>query len=72
MEEPTRPMVKEAATVTFYNSPFGQHPGLQLLTVGRLLEGGRIDYPRQADATLKRAPKVHRKDSQQLDLVEEP
>ncbi|MDP2956147.1 MAG: DNA methyltransferase, partial [Longimicrobiales bacterium] len=69
MEEPTRPMVKEAATGAFYNSPFGQHPGLQLLTIQELLDGARIDYPRQADVTLKKAAKEHRKDSEQLDLA---
>ena len=61
-------MVKEAATASFYSSPFGQHPGLQLLTVQELLNGARIDYPRQADVTIKKAPKQHRKDSEQLDL----
>jgi len=71
MEEPTRPMVKEAATASFYSSPFGQHPGLQLFTVQQLLDGARIDYPHQADVTLKRAPKSHRPDARQLDLSEE-
>jgi len=71
MEEPTRPMVKEAATGAFYNSPFGQHPGLQLLTIQQLLDGARIDYPRQADVTIKKAPKQHRKDSEQLHLTDE-
>ena len=69
MQEPTRPMVKEAATGVIYNSPFGQHPQLQLLTIQQLLDGARIDYPRQADVTIKKAPKQHRKDSQQLDLT---
>lgn len=70
MEEPTRPMVKEAATGTFYNSPFGQHPGLQLLTIQQLLDGARISYPHQADMTLKKAAREHRKDSEQLDLTD--
>ena len=69
MQDPTRPMVREAATGEFYNSPFGQHPSLQLLTIQELLDGGRIDYPRQADVTIKKAPRQHRKDSEQLDLT---
>jgi len=63
-------MVKEAATGEFYNSPFGQHAKLQLLTVDDLLHGAWIDYPCQADVTIKKAPKQHRKDSEQLDLTE--
>lgn len=72
MQDPTRPMVKEAATGEFYDSPFGQHPSLQLLTIDQLLNGARIDYPRQADVTMKRAPKEHRKDSEQLSLTSGP
>lgn len=69
MQDPTRAMVKEGATGTFYSSPFGQHPGLQLLTIQQLMDGARIDYPHQADVTIKKAPKEHRKDSEQLDLT---
>ena len=69
MQDPTRAMVKEGATGTFYSSPFGQHPGLQLLTIQQLMDGTQIDYPHQADATIKKAPKEHRKDSEQLDLT---
>jgi site-specific DNA-methyltransferase (adenine-specific) len=46
MEEPTGPMRKAAASAGFYESPAGtEHPRLQLLTVGELLAGGRIDMP---------------------------
>ncbi len=71
MQDPTRPMVKEAATGTFYSSPFGQHPGLQLFTIQQLMDGATIDYPHQADVTIKKAPREHRKDSEQLDLTGE-
>jgi DNA modification methylase len=60
MEEPTRPMVTEAASAGFYKSPWGQHPRLQVLTVAELLEGKGIDYPRTpgVNVTHKRAPRV--------------
>jgi site-specific DNA-methyltransferase (adenine-specific) len=59
-EEPTRDMRKEAASAGFYESPWGKHPKVQLLTVGELLEGKTVDMPRTAgtNRTFKRAPKV--------------
>jgi hypothetical protein len=37
-----------------------KYPRIQLVTVGELLEGTRIEYPpsRQVDATFKKAPKA--------------
>lgn len=61
MEEPTKPMRAEAAGAGFYKTPYGNHPKLQILTVGQLLEGARIDYPPQyarEDKTFKKAPKA--------------
>lgn len=51
-----------AAGQGFYESPWGKHPRLQLLTVGELLEGKRIDYPQTAgiNRTYKRAPKARK------------
>lgn len=62
MQEPTQPMRKEAASAGFYESAWGKHPKLQILTVGELLEGAGIDYPpaRQVNRTFKKAPR-HRK-----------
>lgn len=59
-EPPTRPMREEAASAGFYESPWGKHPRIQLLTVGELLEGKRIDYPQTAgvNRTYKQAPKA--------------
>lgn len=61
-EPPTRPMREEAASAGFYESPWGKHPRLQLLTVGELLEGKRIDYPQTAgiNRTYKQAPKARK------------
>jgi DNA modification methylase len=60
LEEPTKPMRKEAASAGFYSSPWGQHPRIQLLTVGELLAGKRIDCPplRQTGRTFKKAPRA--------------
>jgi hypothetical protein len=51
MNEPTRQMRAEAATAGFYRSgsegagTWGRHAKIQLLTVGELLAGARIDMP---------------------------
>jgi hypothetical protein len=56
MKEPTQAMAVEASKAGFYDSPWGSHPRLQLLTVEQLLNGKSIDYPRprQANLTIKR------------------
>jgi len=58
-QEPTQPMIAEAASAGFYQSPWGKHPRLQILTIRELLEGKKIDYPpsQQVDKTFKKAPK---------------
>lgn len=62
-EEPTRDMRKEAASAGIYESPWGKHQRVQLLTVGELLEGKTVDMPRTAgtNKTFKRAPKTKAK-----------
>jgi DNA modification methylase len=63
LEEPTKLMRTEAASAGFYTSPWGTHPKLQIITVGELLDGRTIDYPRitGSNATFKRAPKAKAK-----------
>jgi len=61
MEPPTRSMREEAADAGSYAGPWGQHyPRLQLLTVGDLLAGRKIDMPdtasMAANVTHRRAP----------------
>jgi site-specific DNA-methyltransferase (adenine-specific) len=56
-EEPTGPMRSEAASAGFYTSPWGKHPRIQLLTVGELLAGKRIDYP-PSNATFRQAERA--------------
>jgi len=43
--EPTQPMRQEAASAGFYQSPWGTHPKIQLVTVGQLLAGHKLDMP---------------------------
>ena len=59
-DTPTKQMRSWAAGQGFYESPWGNHPRLQLLTVGELLDGKRIDYPQTAgvNVTYKQAPKA--------------
>lgn len=59
LQEPTQPMRKESASAGFYKSSWGEHPRLQVVTVGELLEGKRLDTPplHQADRTFRKAPR---------------
>lgn len=60
MHEPTRPMREEAASAGFYASPWGKHPRIQLVTVGELLAGARVNMPAQSQTsvTFKQAPRA--------------
>ncbi len=60
MQKPTRDMKAEAAGAGFYDSPWGKHPKMQILTIEELLGGKKIDGPpmRQANVTVKRAPRA--------------
>lgn len=62
LEEPTTPMRVEAADAGHYASPFGGQkcPRLQILPVGELLAGGRIQMPPHLDTLPigKRAPRA--------------
>jgi DNA modification methylase len=68
LHEPTQPMRTEAAKAGFYTSPWGNHPRLQLLTVGELLEGKSIDYPYLTNVTFRAAPRVKREEAIPLEL----
>ncbi|MFZ5432808.1 MAG: DNA methyltransferase [Calditrichota bacterium] len=77
LEEPTKPMKKEAADAGFYHSDWleTQHSRLQIITIEELLDGKPLDLPRTAymsasDATFKKAAKVRRvkKNNENLDL----
>jgi DNA modification methylase len=58
-EEPTKPMVREAAEAGLYKSSDGTtYPRLQILTIQQILEGKQPMYPlHRRDATFKKAPR---------------
>lgn len=70
LQEPTKPMSTEAASAGFYESPWGKHPRIQILTVENLLGGADIDYPpiTGSNVTYKKAPRYERKVAEQLNL----
>ncbi len=58
-DEPTKPMLKEAAEAGFYKSTDGTvYPRLQILTIQQILDGKQPEYPlHRRDATFKKAPR---------------
>jgi len=73
LREPTQPMRSEAASAGFYDSPWGKHPRVQVLTIEELLDGVQIDMPpiRQVNQTYRRAPRYKGDEGKQLGLLEE-
>ena len=68
-DTPTKQMRSWAAGQGFFESPWGKHPRVQLITVAELLAGGRIDAPRTAgtNVTYKQAPRQMKKVAEQTD-----
>lgn len=60
LQEPTQPMRTEAASAAFYESHWGKHPRLQVITIAELLAGKQVAMPpiRQVNRTFKQAPKA--------------
>ena len=60
LQESTAPMRSEAASAGVYESPWGSHPRIQILTVAEALAGKGIDAPPlgQASVTFKKAPRA--------------
>lgn len=69
-EEPSEGMRSEAAEAGFYESAWGRHPRIQLLTIRELLDGTGIDYPHVtgANVTLRRARRAERAYSEPMQL----
>lgn len=70
LETPTEEMLREAASAGFYSTDWGNHPKLQLLTVGDLLDGAKINMPpeRHTNVTFKRAPRARAKAANQIGI----
>lgn len=74
LQEPTRPMIEEAATAGFYEAKeLGkEYPRLQILTIEELLNGKRAEYPRGAGRlTYKQAKRKHKQAKAQPSLLDE-
>ncbi len=69
-EEPTKPMLREAAEAGLYKSSDGSTwPRLQILTVQQILDGKQPDYPaHRRDATFKKAPRSRPAPAENLSL----
>jgi len=67
LEEPTGPMLKEAATAGFYQSPgFNRaYPTIQIFTIKQLLDGKTVDMP-AGNVTFKQAEKAKGDGPEQL------
>lgn len=58
LAEPTREMTREAAAAGFFETSFGRHPKIQILTIAGLLAGQKPDLPSPARGEgFKQAPK---------------
>lgn len=70
MYEPTKPMRTDAASAGFYTSPWGKHPRLQILTVGELLAGKKLDMPpaQGVNVTFEKAPKAKKQAGKQQEM----
>ena len=74
LEEPTRPMIEEAATAGFYEAKeLGKnYPRLQIFTIDELLNGKRAEYPRGAGRlTYKKAKRRRKEAKTQPSLLDE-
>ncbi|MBI2852243.1 MAG: restriction endonuclease [Chloroflexi bacterium] len=72
LEPPTEPMKKQAIEAGYYNSPLynKDYPKIQILTVEDLFKGDGVDMPpqKQTSIAFTRAPKVKKKEGEQLTL----
>lgn len=72
LEPPTGPMQTEAISAGFYHSPGWNkdYPKIQILTIEELLHGKAVDMPpqTQTSVTFAKAPKVSKKEGEQLPM----
>jgi DNA modification methylase len=69
-EEPTKPMLREAAEAGLYRSSDGTtYPRLQILTIQQILDGKQPEYPlHRRDATFKKAPRSRPEPAENMTL----
>ena len=73
LEEPTAPMLREAAAAGIYSPKElpGRYPRIQIVTIAQLLDGLKLDYPQHRIETFKRAERKTKAHQKSL-LEEEP
>jgi DNA modification methylase len=72
LEAPTKPMKRDAASLGFYQAPFGKkYPRLQILTIAELLEGKTLAFPHE-NVTFKKAAAHRPIKETQIPLASEP
>lgn len=67
LAEPTKPLLTEAVSAGYYESPYGSFPKIQVLTIEKLLsgeEGPRYPDLARGGLTFKKAPKNQRETPQ--------
>jgi site-specific DNA-methyltransferase (adenine-specific) len=59
LQEPTGPMVTQAASAGFYEAEAlgKKYPKIQILTIAELLAGKELQYPRLEMGTFRKAPR---------------
>ena len=71
LDPPSKPMIKEAVSAGFYNSPAfpdSSFPRIQILTIKDMLAGASIAFPRMHQVTFKQAPRAKGKSAENLTL----
>ncbi len=69
LAEPTREMRREAAAAGFFETAFGSHPKLQILTIAELLAGMRPDLPAHGSGEgFRQAPRERSETQSKLDF----
>lgn len=70
LRNPTRPMLTEAAAAGFYKSENfpERYPRLQILTIGELLDGKQLRFPRHRIETFRKAERQSKNAASQSDL----
>ena len=72
LEPPTAPMKVEAVEAGYYHSPIWDkdYPKIQILTIDELLQGKTVDMPpqTQTSVTFAKAPKLSKKEGEQLSM----
>ena len=70
LEEPTAPMRTEAVLAGFYESEYfkDRNPRIQILTIGDLLKGTQLQYPRHRIETFRQAERKPKEKREQVEL----